>query len=279
MSAELPLLAIAEIIGVPAEDRSRLFDWSNRMIGSQDSEYGSGAPAEEMGSDYANVIMEMAIYANEMSNDKRANPGDDVWTKLTDARVTMEDGSTVELTDLERDLFFALLVVAGNETTRNAISKGMIAFMEHRDQWDRWIAHPELADTMVEEILRWTSPVNFFRRTATADTVLGGQAIAAGEKVVLWYPSANRDEDEFGPTADEFDIARDPNHHVAFGAGGPHFCLGANLARLEIKVMFQELARRVPDIELSGPPSRLRMNLIDGIKHLPVTFTPTPALG
>jgi cholest-4-en-3-one 26-monooxygenase len=169
--------------------------------------------------------------------------------------------------------------VAGNETTRNAISKGLIAFMEHRDQWDRWIAHPELADTMVEEILRWTSPVNFFRRTATADTVLGGQAIAAGEKVVLWYPSANRDEEEFGPTAGEFDIARDPNHHVAFGAGGPHFCLGANLARLEIRVMFEELARRVPDIRLAGPVQRLRMNLVDGIKHMPVEFTPTPALG
>ncbi len=279
VSAELPLLAIAEIIGVPADDRGRLFDWSNRMIGSQDSEYGSGGPAEEMGSDYANVIMEMAIYANEMSDDKRANPREDVWTKLTDAQVTMEDGSTAELTDLERDLFFALLVVAGNETTRNAISKGLIAFMEHRDQWERWIAHPELADTMVDEILRWTSPVNFFRRTATADTELGGQAIAAGEKVVLWYPSANRDEEEFGPTADEFDIARTPNHHVAFGAGGPHFCLGANLARLEIRVMFEELARRVPDIELAGPASRLRMNLIDGIKHMPVAFTPAPALG
>ena len=277
MSAELPLIAIAEILGVPAEDRSKLFDWSNRMIGSQDSEYGSGAPADEMGSDYGNVIMEMAIYAHELSDDKRAHPGDDVWTRLTDAQVTMDDGTTVELTDLERDLFFALLVVAGNETTRNAISKGLMAFMEHRDQWDRWIAHPELADTMVEEVLRYTSPVNFFRRTATADTVLGGQKIKAGEKVVLWYPSANRDEAEFGPTADDFDIGREINHHVAFGGGGAHFCLGANLARLEIKMMFEELARRTPDIELAGPAERLRMNLVDAIKHLPVTYTPSPA--
>ena len=220
--------------------------------------------------------MEMAIYAHELSDDKRAHPGDDVWTRLTDARVTMDDGTTVELTDLERDLFFALLVVAGNETTRNAISKGLIAFMEHRDQWDRWIAHPELADTMVEEVLRYTSPVNFFRRTATADTVLGGQQIKAGEKVVLWYPSANRDEAEFGPTADDFDIGREINHHVAFGGGGAHFCLGANLARLEIKMMFEELARRTPDIELAGPAERLRMNLVDAIKHQPVTFTPSP---
>jgi len=277
VSAELPLIAIAEILGVPAEDRSKLFDWSNRMIGSQDSEYGSGAPADEMGSDYGNVIMEMAIYAHELSDDKRANPGDDVWTRLTDARVTMDDGTTAELTDLERDLFFALLVVAGNETTRNAISKGLMAFMEHRDQWDRWIAHPELADTMVEEVLRYTSPVNFFRRTATADTELGGQKIKAGEKVVLWYPSANRDEAEFGPTADDFDIGREINHHVAFGGGGAHFCLGANLARLEIKMMFEELARRTPDIELAGPAERLRMNLVDAIKHLPVTYTPSPA--
>jgi cholest-4-en-3-one 26-monooxygenase len=277
VSAELPLIAIAEILGVPAEDRSKLFDWSNRMIGGQDSEYGSGTPSEDAGSEYGNVVMEMAIYAHELSDEKRRSPGDDVWTRLTEARVTLDDGTVAELTDLERDLFFALLVVAGNETTRNAISKGLIAFMEHRDQWDRFIAHPELADTMVEEVLRFTSPVNFFRRTATADTVLGGQKIAAGEKVVLWYPSANRDPAEFGPTAGDFDIARDPNHHVAFGGGGPHFCLGANLARLEIKMMFQELARRVPDIELAGPPQRLRMNLVDAIKHQPVHFTPSPA--
>ncbi len=276
VAAELPLLAIAEIIGVPAEDRARLFDWSNRMIGGQDSEYGSdGDPGEE----YGNVVMEMAIYAHELTDHKRADPGDDVWTRLTDAQVTMEDGTTAELTDLERDLFMALLVVAGNETTRNAISKGLMAFMEHRDQWDRWIAHPELSDTMVDEILRYTSPVNFFRRTATADTELGGQQIRAGQKVVLWYPSANRDEAEFGPTADDFDIGRTPNHHVAFGAGGPHYCLGANLAKLEIKVMFEELARRVPDIELAGPAARLRMNLVDAIKHQPVTYTPSPALG
>ena len=188
----------------------------------------------------------------------------------------MEDGSVVELSELERDLFFTLLVIAGNETTRNAISKGLIAFMEHPDQWQRWLEHPEMADTMVDEILRWTSPVNFFRRTATADTILGGQRITAGEKVVLWYPSANRDEAQF-PDADSFDIARTPNNHVAFGAGGPHFCLGSNLAKLEIKVMFEELGKRVPDIHQSGPMERLRMNLVDGIKHLPVSFNATPS--
>ena len=275
VAAELPLIAIAEILGVPAEDRTRLFDWSNRMIGSQDSEYGSGA--SELGAEYGNVVFEMAVYAHELSDEKRRTPGDDVWTRLTSAEVTLDDGTTTTLTDPELDLFFALLVVAGNETTRNAISKGLMAFMEHRDQWERWIAHPELADSMVEEVLRYTSPVNFFRRTATADTVLGGQRITAGEKVVLWYPSANRDEAEFGPTADDFDIGRPENHHVAFGGGGPHFCLGASLARLEIKLMFQELARRMPDIELAGSATRLRMNLVDAIKHLPVTYTPSPA--
>ena len=274
VSAELPLIAIAEIIGVPEEDRTLLFDWSNRMVGGQDDEFGSSE--ERTGNEYANTIMEMAIYAHGLTETKRQAPADDLWSRLTEASVVMEDGSITELTEIERDLFFTLLVVAGNETTRNSISKGMIAFMEHPDQWQRWLDHPELADTMVEEVLRWSSPVNFFRRTATADTVLGGQSIAGGEKIVLWYPSANRDEKQF-PNADSFDIGRTPNNHVAFGAGGPHFCLGASLARLEIKVMFEELAKRIPDIHQTGPAERLRMNLIDGIKHLPVAYEPTPA--
>jgi cholest-4-en-3-one 26-monooxygenase len=274
VAAELPLIAIAEIIGVPEEDRSLLFDWSNRMIGGQDDEFKTS----EVGAsdEYANTVMEMAIYAHGLTDKKREDRGDDLWSRLIDASVTMEDGSVVELSELERDLFFTLLVIAGNETTRNAISKGLIAFMEHPDQWQRWLEHPEMADTMVDEILRWTSPVNFFRRTATADAILGGQRITAGEKVVLWYPSANRDEAQF-PDANSFDIARTPNNHVAFGAGGPHFCLGSNLAKLEIKVMFEELGKRVPDIHQSGPMERLRMNLVDGIKHLPVSFNATPS--
>jgi cholest-4-en-3-one 26-monooxygenase len=276
IAAELPLIAIAEIIGVPQADRDKLFDWSNRMIGGQDDEFGSSG--ERAGDEYANTVMEMAIYAHGLSDAKRIQPAEDLWSRLTDATVTMEDGTVAELSELERDLFFTLLVIAGNETTRNAISKGLIAFMEHPDQWQRWIDHPELADTMVDEILRWTSPVNFFRRTATADTVLGGQHITAGEKVVLWYPSANRDEQAF-PDAATFDIGRTQNNHMAFGAGGPHFCLGANLAKLEIKVMFEELARRMPDIHLTGPGERLRMNLVDGIKHLPVAFTASSPAG
>lgn len=274
VAAELPLIAIAEIIGVPEEDRSLLFDWSNRMIGGQDDEFKTSEV--DASDEYANTVMEMAIYAHGLTDKKREDRGDDLWSRLIDASVTMEDGSVVELSELERDLFFTLLVIAGNETTRNAISKGLMAFMEHPDQWQRWLEHPEMADTMVDEILRWTSPVNFFRRTATADTILGGQRITAGEKVVLWYPSANRDEAQF-PDADSFDIARTPNNHVAFGAGGPHFCLGSNLAKLEIKVMFEELGKRVPDIHQSGPMERLRMNLVDGVKHLPVSFNATPS--
>ncbi|MEZ5247307.1 MAG: cytochrome P450 [Acidimicrobiales bacterium] len=286
IAAELPLMAIAEIVGVPQEDRDKLLDWSNRTIGGADEEYQSKgpAPSAEAGTegdftDSESAMVEMAMYAHELTDRKRAEPADDLWTRLTEAVVTMEDGSRHELTELERDLFFTLLIIAGNETTRNAISKGMMAFFDHPDQWQRWLADPAgLADTMVDEVLRFTSPVNYFRRTATEDTVLGGVEIKAGDKVLLWYPSGNRDQAEFGPTADEFDIGRAPNHHMAFGAGGAHFCLGANLARLEIKIIFEELAKRCPDIHRTGPAQRLRMNLVDGIKHLPVAFTPSPAL-
>lgn len=274
IAAELPLMAIAEIVGVPTEERDKLFDWSNRTVGGQDEEYNEGDA-----DDATNAMIEMAMYAHELTERKKEHPADDLWTRLTEAVVTMEDGTRVELTEIERDLFFTLLIIAGNETTRNAISKGMLAFFEHPDQWERWKAHPEMVDTMVDEILRYTSPVNYFRRTATADTVLGGQQIRAGEKVCLWYPSANRDRAVFGDTADDFDIGRTPNHHVAFGGGGAHYCLGANLAKLEIKILFQEAAARMPDIRQAGPAERLRMNLVDGIKHLPVAFTPTPARG
>lgn len=279
IAAELPLMAIAEIVGVPQEDRDKLLDWSNRTIGGADEEYQSNTSADGDFSDSESAMVEMAMYAHELTDRKRAEPADDLWTRLTEAVVTMEDGSRHELSEIERDLFFTLLIIAGNETTRNSISKGMMAFFDHPEQWQRWLADPEgLADTMVDEVLRFTSPVNFFRRTATEDTVLGGVEIKGGDKVLLWYPAGNRDKAEFGPTADQFDIGRTPNHHMAFGAGGAHFCLGANLARLEIKIIFEELAKRCPDIRPAGPAERLRMNLVDGIKHLPVAFTPSPAL-
>ncbi len=274
IAAELPLTAIAEIIGIPLSERQLLLDWSNRTVGGRDKEYAS---AED---DSTNAMIEMAVYSHELTQRKRTEPADDLWTRLIDAAVTMEDGSRVELAEIERDLFFTLLVIAGNETTRNAISKAMIAFFEHPDQWQRWksccVTQPELADTMVNEVLRYTSPVNFFRRTATSDAILGGKEITGGDKVLLWYPSGNRDRRVF-VDPDRFDIGRTPNHHMAFGAGGPHFCLGANLAKMEIRIVFEELARRMPDINQAGQVERLRMNLVDGVKHMPVRFTPSPA--
>jgi cholest-4-en-3-one 26-monooxygenase len=179
------------------------------------------------------------------------------------------------LTTDEFDLFFLLLTVAGNETTRNAASGGMHAFFEHPAQWRRLLADPGLIPTAAEEIVRWVSPVNLFRRTAVCDTELGGQAIAEGDKVVVFYASANRDESVFG-APQEFDIARDPNPHVGFGGGGPHFCLGRHLAALELRVLLQTLSERMPDIELDGEVSRLRSNFLNGIKHMPVRFTPSP---
>ncbi len=271
VSAELPLMAIADILGVPDDDRNLLFDWSNRTIGGADPEFSSNP--NERGGEYEKAVIEMAVYAHELTERKRAEPADDVWTALTEARVTLDDGTVAELTDIERDLFFTLLIVAGNETTRNAISLGMMALMDHPDQW-RHIAEHGMDETAVDEILRFTSPVNYFRRTATEDTDLGGQRIRAGDKVTLWYPSGNRDEAVYDDPH-RLDLTRTPNHHMAFGAGGAHFCLGASLARLEIQVMFDGLARRLPDIDATGPADRLRMNLVNGIKHLPVVFTPS----
>lgn len=271
VSAELPLMAIAEILGVPEADRNLLFDWSNRTIGGSDPEFSSDP--DEPGGEYEKAVIEMAMYAHDLTERKRAEPADDVWTRLTEARVTLDDGTVAELTDIERDLFFTLLIVAGNETTRNAISLGMLAFFDHPDQWQR-VRDRGMDEAAVDEVLRHTSPVNYFRRTATADTELGGQKIGAGDKVTLWYPSGNRDEDVYDDPH-RLDLDRTPNHHMAFGAGGAHFCLGASLARLEIEVIFEGLAERLPDLAATGPADRLRMNLVNGIKHLPVAFTPS----
>jgi cholest-4-en-3-one 26-monooxygenase len=213
--------------------------------------------------------MELYAYANNLAAERRADPRDDLVSVLLDAEVGGE-----KLTELEFDLFFLLLAVAGNETTRNAISHGMLGFFDFPDQWQRLVADPSLMPTTVEEVLRWASPVMHFRRTAMKDTQIGGVPVAEGDKVVVWYISANRDEDVFGPTASTFDIGRNPNDHIAFGGGGPHFCLGANLAKLEIRVMFEELSKRFPDIAIDGNVRRLRSNFINGIKEMPVRFTP-----
>lgn len=187
-------------------------------------------------------------------------------------------GDPQTATRLEIDVFSLLLAVAGNETTRNLISGGMVAFFDNLDQWSRLVDDSSLMPTAVEEMLRWVSPVMYFRRAAMNDQEIQGHQIKKGDKVTLCYISGNRDEDIF-EEPDRFDVGRDPNLHLAFGAGGPHNCLGLNLARLEIKVMFEELTRRMPDIQQAGPPQRLRSNFISGIKHLPVKFTPARAEG
>ena len=259
VAAELPLQVIADLMGVPQEDRHKLFDWSNRMVGAEDPEYGI---TEE---DTALASMELYAYAAELANQKRANPGEDLISVLsTKAEV---DGE--RLSGLEIDLFFLLLSVAGNETTRNLISHGLVALLEHPDQLAQLRANPELMGSTIEEMLRWASPVMQFRRTATVDHELNGQAIKEGDKIVFWHISANRDETKFVDPF-RFDITRAPNEHVAFGGGGPHFCLGANLARMEIRVMFEELLARFPEMEITGEVSRLRSNFINGIKHIPL---------
>jgi cholest-4-en-3-one 26-monooxygenase len=261
IAAELPLHVIAEILGIPASDRHMLFQWSNRLIGFDDPEY------QQSMDDGKTAAAEVYMYANQLAVERRDNPGDDLVSVLMNAEV---DGQ--KLTELEFDLFFLLLMVAGNETTRNLISGGMRALVEHPGQRARLLADRSLIPTAVEEMLRFVSPVIEFRRTATRDTELSGQKIREGDKVIIYYTSANRDEDVF-PDPDRFDAGRTPNEHVAFGIG-EHFCLGANLARLEIRVMFEEILHRLPDIELAGPVERLRSSLINGIKRMPVRFTP-----
>lgn len=270
LASELPLQAIAEIMGVPQEDRFKLFEWSNKMIGADDPEF-QGDPDETTG-----AAMELYAYANALAKQRREDPRDDIVTTLINAEIVDDDDDVTRLTEFEFDAFMLLLVVAGNETTRNATAHGMLALFEHPEQFEKLKANREaVLDTAVDEIIRWATPVLHFRRTATADTTIGGQAIKAGDKVVMWHISANRDEAVFDDPF-RFDIERTPNDHVAFGGGGAHYCLGANLARMELRLIFDEIVRRMPDIEMAGPPERLRSNFIGGIKHLPVRFTPGP---
>jgi cholest-4-en-3-one 26-monooxygenase len=261
VAAELPLQVIAEMMGVPQSDRHKLFEWSNRMIGSEDPEY---AVSDEIA---ASAAVEMFAYANDLATYKRANPGGDIVSTLLQAEV---DGE--RLTDVEFDLFFELLSVAGNETTRNLISHGMLALIENPDQRALLLERPDRIPAAVEEMLRWASPVMYMRRTARSDFTLRDQTIGEGDKVALWYIAANHDPEDYDDPH-RFDITREPSEHEAFGGGGPHFCLGSHLAKLEIRVMFEELLARLPDMELGGPVERLRSNFINGIKHMPVRFT------
>ena len=260
VSSELPLIAIAELVGIPVEDRRKVFDWSNAMIGSNDPEYNADPAAGQI------AATELYMYSNQLAIERRQNPKDDIITTL----ISEHDGDV--LTEHEFDLFMLLLAVAGNETTRNGISHGVVAMVENPDEWRRMQADPSLVPSAVEEILRWATPVNYFRRAATCDVELHGVKIREGESVTMFYPSANRDEAAF-TNPDRFDITRSPNHHVTFGGGGPHFCLGANLARLEMRILFEELSKRAQDIEFTGPVRKLQSSFIHGIKSLPVSLT------
>ena len=265
IAAALPLQIICDMLGIPRSETQRIFELTNTILGVGDPEYVSSL--EELMA----AGMELFQYGLTLAQDRLDNPQDDITTTLMQAEIEDENGRH-KLTPAELGSFFLLLVAAGNETTRNAISHGMLALTDHPDQRAAWMADPDgVSPKAVEEIVRWATPVIHFRRLAQRDVVVGGTQIKAGEKVVMFYNSANRDERQFADPY-KFDVKREPNEHAGFGAGGPHFCLGANLARREIKLMFEELFRRLPDLEISGEPDYLQSAFIHGIKRMPCTW-------
>ena len=270
VAAELPLEVIVELMGVPREDRHKIFEWTNISLGRADA--GEIDPEYRLDDDQLEQThLEMFRYVQDLCGRRRREPGNDIMSELLQAEA---DGDG--LTDVELAAFFQFLSSAGNETTRNAAAHGLSAFLADPQEWDKLVQDPEgLAGSAAEEILRWATPVMYLRRNVTCDTELRGRALKKGEKVSIWYISANRDEEVFKDPF-RFDIERRPNDHLALGGGGPHFCLGASLARLELRILFEELARQVPSLEALGPPAYLRSNVVAGIKHLPVDLRPTP---
>ena len=267
IAAPLPLGIICDMMGIPESQQQMVFEKTNTILGLGDPEFVSGGE---------NLIMaalgagsELGALMNEMVEIRRKKPSDDLTSALLNA--DLEDGA---LNAEDFASFFVLLVVAGNETTRNAVSHGMKALCDYPDERRKWVADFDaLSSTAIEEIVRWASPVIHMRRTCTRDTTLGGQDMKEGDKVVLWYNSGNRDEQVF-EEPHRSDLSRKPNEHVGFGGPGPHFCLGANLARREIRVLFDRILHRLPDLEITGPPDRLQSNFINGIKRMPCEFTP-----
>jgi cholest-4-en-3-one 26-monooxygenase len=260
IAAPLPISVLCDILGVPHSDWKKIYDWSNELVGIFDPdlcEDPEGATA---------VFMDLFLYGQNMIEDRRKNPRQDLMTAIAQAKP--DDG--MEIPEHLLNGFFLLMVIAGNETTRNSISGGMKVLIEHPRERDRLVANPKLLPTAVEEIIRWVSPVNHMRRTATRDAQIRDQKIAAGDKVVLWYGMGNRDPEVFDDPW-RFDIGRDPNPHIAFGIG-EHFCLGARLARLQLNVVFDELMKQVPGLkfELDGKVTWVRTNFINGIKAMPV---------
>jgi cytochrome P450 len=269
IAAPLPINVIVSILGIPDEDAEMMIELSNHLAeGTSDipldpNAYGNTTPLRLLpfNSPASHALFE---YGRRIGEERRRDPKDDLVSRLVHAEV---DGD--RLTDAEYTNFFQLMVFAGNETTRTAISQGMLALMEHPDEFERVFDEPELTDTAVEELIRWASPVMYFRRTATRDTELRGVPIAAGDKVVMWYVSANYDEEVFEDPY-RLDLGRMPNEQASFGAGGPHYCLGAFLARLEIRVLLEEIRARNVRFELAGEPKRLRSNFVNGLESMPV---------
>jgi cytochrome P450 len=270
VAARLPLEIICDMMGIAATDYDTVFNASNVILSAGDTEYV--APGEDPMVAFMNAAQQLNLLMTDLATYRREHPTEDVTSALVNTNV---DGEA--LTDTEVAAFFILLVVAGNETTRNAISHGLLAMTTYPEQRALWQADPAgIASTGVDEIVRWGSPVIWMRRTVAQDTVLGHVEMVEGDKVIMFYNSANRDEDIFADPF-TFDVRRDPNPHIGFGAAGPHFCLGAHLARQEIDVMFRHLFERLPDIEAAGEPDRLLSPFINGIKHLDCNFTPVAA--
>ncbi|HXX91240.1 MAG TPA: cytochrome P450 [Acidimicrobiales bacterium] len=264
---KLPMHVIADIVGIPVEDRDWLFRLTNEALLAGLSDNPRSVEERLQGQ------VEMFEYAHNLGKEKRSNPQDDVWTILSTVELETDDGQRTALSQTELDLFFMLLTIAGSETTRNAVSQGLVALLDHPDQLERLRRDPGAIALAVEEILRWSSPVSYFARRVTRDTELRGIPIAKGDRVTMWFPSANRDEDVFEEPF-RFDIGRTPNPHVTFGGGGVHFCLGANLARRELTTLLEVLLERTGSIELAGEPSYTCLGIFNPIllfmRELPI---------
>ncbi|MBI5089354.1 MAG: cytochrome P450 [Actinobacteria bacterium] len=275
LSRELPIRMLVEILGVPLADAPQLFHWADQIVYNADPDYSELVSDRSDTDPYrllpfrSPVSLKVFEHFERLAAIRRRDPAADVITVLADAAV---DG--VPLTERERGTFLLLLLIAGNETTRHSLTQAVIAFAERPTELERLRAQPELIGTAVEEVLRWACPQVHFRRTATVDTTIGDQPVAAGDKIVTWYVAANFDPDQFADPH-HFDIGRAPNRHVTFGGGGPHLCLGQWMARLEVRVMREALAQRVSSIELTGPVERVRSNFINGIKRCPARLLPT----
>lgn len=268
LAAPLPMLVICEMMGVPEEDRRRVYEVGNRMVGFDDPELQKdGKPIETDSGMEASA--EMFMYAVKLRERALTSPGDDLATALVNAEINGE-----RLSEADFNFFFLLMLIAGNETTRTVTSNGMISLLENPDQLRDLERDISLVDSTVEEILRFSPAVHSFRRTATEDLEVHGQEIRKDDKIILWYPAANRDEDVFADPH-RFDIRRSPNDHIAFGYG-EHYCLGANLARMELQEIFREIVTRIDGLEMTAPARRLRSNFINGVKEMPVRFEPGP---